>query len=405
MELKAYGFFFTEADYCRLIGDAEGFRKYVDDVYALHPEIFPRGFPQGYVFHDHRKSKKIKGLIIRRIMLVNGEVYSIIPSNIMPYLVGNTIGVDKGLVLRRYGVPYEVIAYVLGRNAMYWERIEDSLGRISIVGSACKRALPQHLAADEKVSFWNDQEIYVAMTASGDCLLGAEISMSEDAVGLTEAYGVFLTEARDIDSAYQPLSVNLDGWKASVKAWVSLLPSIAVILCFLHSYLKIRNVSKNLKEEFEEIATKFWACYAQKTAAEFAQTLKDLKEWANENLTKYQHIVLKINEIAGKSGKFEIAYQYPNCYRTSNQIDRPMNDLDRYLYSMKYFHGHRTTANQKIRGWTILYNFVPFSKKTRQKKRASRFEERNQFAYHQHWLQNLLIAASCNAKNLNHKIR
>lgn len=402
---KSIRIFFTESDYGRLVGDAKGFRKYLDDVYALHPEIFPRGFSQGYFFHDHRQSKKIKGLIIRRIMLANGETYSIIPSDTLPYLVGRTSGVDKGLVLRRYGVPYEVIAHVLGRDAMYWERIEDGLGRMGLVGSVCKRGLPQHLAADEKISFWNAREIYVAMTASGDCLLGAEISMSEDAAGLTEAYGVFLAEARDVDGAYSPLSVNVDGWKATVKAWSDLFPGIALILCFLHSFLKIRNIAKNLKEDFSEICAQIWDCYGQKTAAEFAQSLRGLKDWAAEKLAPYQHIILKINEIVEKSAKFETAYQYPGCYRTSNQIDRPMNDFDRYLYNMKYFHGHTTTANQKIRGWTILYNFVPFSQKTRRKKRASRFEERNQFAYHQHWLQNLLIAASCNAKNLNHKIR
>jgi hypothetical protein len=402
---KSIRLFFTESDYCQVVGDVQLFRRYLDNAYALYPELFPRGFHEGYVFHDQRESVKIKGLIIRRIMLSNGEAYSIIPSDTLPYLVGKTSQVDKGLVLRRYGVPYEVIAYVLDRDAMYWERIEDSLGRISIVGCVCKRGLPAHLAADEKVSFWNRQEIYVAMTASGDCLLGAEISMSEDAEGLTQAYGVFLAEARDVDSTYSPISVNVDGWKSTVKAWADLFPGIALILCFLHSFIKIRNIAKNLKDEFREISTRLWDAYAQKTAAEFAQSLIDLKQWAAEKLTLHQHISLKINEIVDKSAKFERAYQYPECYRTSNQIDRPMNDFDRYLYSMKYFHGHRTTANKKIRGWTILYNFVPFSQKTRRKKKPSRFEERNQFAYHQHWLQNLLIAASCNAKNLNHKIR
>jgi hypothetical protein len=56
----------------------------------------------------------------------------------MPYMIGKTEEVEKGLYLRRYGVPYEGIAHVLGRNPMYWYNATQALGRISIVGSAVK---------------------------------------------------------------------------------------------------------------------------------------------------------------------------------------------------------------------------------------------------------------------------
>ncbi|MEM9148945.1 MAG: hypothetical protein AAGB19_00540 [Cyanobacteria bacterium P01_F01_bin.3] len=32
-----------------------------------------------------------------------------------------------------------------------------------------------------------------------------------------------------------------------------------------------------------------------------------------------------------KSGDFQRAYDFPDAYRTSNQVDRPMNHLDRML--------------------------------------------------------------------------
>jgi hypothetical protein len=35
----------------------------------------------------------------------------------MPYMVGMTEEVEKGLYLRRYGVPYEGIAHVLGHES------------------------------------------------------------------------------------------------------------------------------------------------------------------------------------------------------------------------------------------------------------------------------------------------
>jgi hypothetical protein len=90
-------------------------------------------------------------LRIRRIKLLTGECYSIIPSEIMPYLVGSTDFAEKGLLLRHYAVPYEVIGRVLGKDSDYWERVEQSLSRLSLVGSCCKVEVPIHLAADEKL--------------------------------------------------------------------------------------------------------------------------------------------------------------------------------------------------------------------------------------------------------------
>ena len=149
--------------------------------------------------------------------------------------------------MRKWGVPYDAIAYVLGRNASYWERAEASLGRISIVGSLHKTGnlaehLAEHLASDEKISYWNGQEVYIAMTGSKDCVLGAEIAMSEDTVGLKAAYGVFKKEALALEGSYNPLSINLDGWKATNQAWLQIFPSIKIILCYLHAFLKIRDM-------------------------------------------------------------------------------------------------------------------------------------------------------------------
>jgi hypothetical protein len=42
----------------------------------------------------------------------------------MPYMVGTTEEVEKGLYLRRYGVPYEGIAHVLGRVLKPQSRME-----------------------------------------------------------------------------------------------------------------------------------------------------------------------------------------------------------------------------------------------------------------------------------------
>ena len=86
-----------------------------------------------------------------------------------------------------------------------------------------------------------------------------------------------------------------------------------------------------------------------------------------------------------------------------------MNMLDRYLYQMRYFKGHRKTANLKIRAWAMLYNFTPFSQRVQKQKnkpkKSSRFEEFNEFVYHNNWLENMLVAGSMNGFKQSHTIR
>ena len=113
--------------------------------FEKHPEVFPEGFTTNFHFDAQREIKKIKGLIIRRIKLKNGRVYEVIPSTIMPYLSGKTEEVSRALLLRHWAVPYDVIALIFGKDAMYWERLEESLGRMSIIGSLVKKKKFQYI--------------------------------------------------------------------------------------------------------------------------------------------------------------------------------------------------------------------------------------------------------------------
>jgi hypothetical protein len=352
----------------------------------------------------------MEGVSVRRIKLRNGKVYDIIPSSILPYMAGKTEKVSDGLLLRKWGVPYEIIAKIFGKNAMYWERLEMSLGRMSIVGSLCKTVeTPVHLAADEKISFWNGEEVYIAMTSGRDCVLGIELSLSEDTLGLKEAYSVFKEEALENEPNYTPESVNLDGWKPSNNAWKSLFPNISIILCFLHAFLKIRDTAKGLKEKFNQVCKELWNVYRNDSKDAFFTAMISLQQWATTELKGQERLIAKIEDMVSKADRFAIAYDFDTCYRTSNQIDRPMNQLDRYLYQTRYFKGHRESANIKLRAWAMIYNFSPFSERVQERKinpkKTSRFEEINGFVYHENWLQNCLIAGTSSRKRSHHKKR
>ena len=125
-------------NYEQLVQDTPAFRTYLDQQISEHPELFPQGIEQGDCFHGFVVSGRM-GVTTRRIRLKqNRDSYQVRPDTVMPYMIGTTEAVEKGLYLRRYGVPYEGIAHVLGGSAMHWYRATQALGRPSIVGSTVK---------------------------------------------------------------------------------------------------------------------------------------------------------------------------------------------------------------------------------------------------------------------------
>ena len=143
--------FESEAEYEKCIADENLFRDYLKREFAECPAVFPEEIGSGFTLHGFVESKKQK-FKMRRIKLKNDEVYQIRPSFMMPYMIARTDEVEKALFLRRWGVPFEALAYVFGHNPMFWYRAYIALGRPSIVGTTVKdpTKLPKDLLADEK---------------------------------------------------------------------------------------------------------------------------------------------------------------------------------------------------------------------------------------------------------------
>lgn len=124
--------------YDEWIEDSAGYRKYLDEQIAQHPELFPAEIQGGYWLDGMVRSKR-QQLKTRRILIKSSrQAYQLRPDIVMPYMVGRTEEVEKGLYLRQWGVSYEGIAHVLGRTPMYWYTVTQALGRVSIVGSTVK---------------------------------------------------------------------------------------------------------------------------------------------------------------------------------------------------------------------------------------------------------------------------
>ncbi|MFH0917376.1 MAG: hypothetical protein V1912_13155 [bacterium] len=390
--------FESEEHYRRCLDETSCCREHLESVFQQHAELFPRGFELGFIFKGTYHSKKLE-IDLRRIKLeATRDTFQIRPSFVMPYMIGYTDEIEKGLFLRQWGVPFDALAHVFGKDPAFWYRATMATGRPSIVGSTVKSRdkLPDHLVADEKHTRLKGEKVYVPTTAAAGCILGASAVASASALDLGKGYGDFAAEARELDPEYRPATVCTDGWEATWNAWWGLFSSIVVLLCYLHSAIKIRDCRKSGDERLRfDALTKVWEAFKAETKASFSQRLRRLREWASATLPagRMREAVYKL---CGKREFFALAYDFVAPYRTSNAVDRLMNHQDRMLYAMRYFHGDLASARMAVRAMAMLWNFHPYGARLRRKdeRRRSPFADLNGFEYHSNWLHNFLIASS-----------
>lgn len=386
--------------YSKYIADPGKYREFLDQQFKKYPELFPARFSEGYQFHSRYHQKK-QDLVLRRIRLKAIEkVFTIRPSFVMPYGVARTDEIEKALHLRGDGVALETLVEVYGRDLNYWDRMWLSLGRNSLVGTTVKdpTRLASQLVADEKITWLNGEEVLVATTVSQGCFLGVGIARDESAPSLAKAYGEFKQEAQELVKNYAPKSVCTDGFRATRLAWQQLFPTVTLILCFLHGVLKIKERCRgDLRKQVLERA---WHCYHADTAGQFSQRLRRLGEWATDNLTGT--LLEMVEKLCINRGRYQTAYKIPGVYRTTNAVDRLMNQQDRLLYAMRYLHGDGEKARLALRAMALQWNFHQYSARVRRESptRKSPFADLNGFQYHDNWLHNLLIAASLGGHHL-----
>ena len=395
--------FESEDHYAACVAEPERFRQHLEALHREHPELFPKPFAEGFGFHDRSWSSK-QQIWTRRIQLTaTGQRFQIRPSFVLPYMTGRTEEVEKALYLRHWGVPFEALAYVFGRDAMYWYRAERALGRPSLVGSTVKQPqrLPKHLLADEKHTWALGHQVYVPTTVGGGCILGATVTDSASAAALEGAYGEFAQEARELAPTYSPQTVCTDGWEGTQSAWKRLFPRVCLILCFLHSVLKIAQRCGRDRELRKLVLDRVWAVYEALTRAQFSQRLRRLREWATSHLPE-GGVRQRVLKLCSKGLQFARSYRFASAHRTSNALDRLMNHQDRRLYAMLYLHGTPDSARLAVRAMALQWNFHPYGARCRRddQDRRSPFHDLNGFEYHSNWLHNLLIASSMGGRKL-----
>jgi hypothetical protein len=379
--------------YDRLWHDAAAVRQRLNELLRAAPELFPPGMEQGFQLTGRLpESKKLPGVRLRQLRLADGHAFTLRPSFVLSYMTGMVDAVAYPLLLLSYGVPPWVVTHGFGHHDMYWQRLLERLGRNSLVGTTVRdpQRLPPHLVADEHHTDWCGAKGYVALTAGGGGVLGAALTAAADEAQLTAAYGVFRDEARAVDAAYTPRTVNTDGWQATHNAWQALFTGVVVVLCFLHGFLKIRDRGRKL----HELHRRVWEVFRAATAAAFRRQMKAFGAWWQPQ-TWAAPVREALTKLGEHTGDYARAYAHPGCHRTSNLVDRLMNRLYRLLYAGRGLHGHQEAGERRLRGWALLLNFRPFAPRSGQRREhqspAHRLHGKK---YHDHWLHNLQVSAS-----------
>ena len=383
----------TRDAYDAIWDDPREVRRLLESLIEESPELFPDGIQNGFHLTGHLpESEKMPGVRLRQLRLKDGGAFTLRPSFVMSYMTGTVEEVEYPLLLLSYGVPCWVVTKGFGHNDMHWQRHLERLGRNSVVGTTVPdpARLPEHLAADEHHTDWCGKKGYVAVTAGGGCILGAALCDAADEEHLTQAYGQFAAEAREVDPAYAPQTVNTDGWWATQNAFRALFSTVATVLCFLHGFLKIRDRCRKAHDLHQRV----WEVYRAATADDFQKRMAAFREWFEQGTWP-----AAVREMAAKLWKrateYAVGYAHPGCHRTSNMVDRLMNRLTRVLYAGRGLHGHQSSSERRLRGWVLLQNFRPFAPRSgKPREHQSPAHRLNQKRYHEHWLHNLQVCAS-----------
>jgi hypothetical protein len=111
-----------------------------------------------------------------------------------------------------------------------------------------------------------------------------------------------------------------------------------------------------------------------------------------------------ILDFCDKRNKWNMLYDYPQAYHTSNMLDRIMRLMSRFIFNNRYFHSSNQSSTTIMRAFALIYNFspsCPYNIKINGGWKCP-FERLNQFRYSDDWFINFMIATSLGVYKNNH---
>ena len=126
----------AESEYDRFLTDRSYAKDRLEELYEDVAELFPEAFPWGYAFFGFTEPS-IKQQLLLSPHSSGSRPYGLYHRTRLCHALhdGAYPDVDAALFLMRFHVPCWAIAACLGRDPMYWYRLEQGLGRFSVVGT------------------------------------------------------------------------------------------------------------------------------------------------------------------------------------------------------------------------------------------------------------------------------
>ena len=81
---------------------------------------------------------------------------------------------------------------------------------------------------------------------------------------------------------------------------------MTLILCFLHSFLKVRDRAVHMKETFFDLSRRIWEAYHAPDCRTFSQRLRRLRDWAEAHVDK-PVVREKVRALCARRAAFAVA--------------------------------------------------------------------------------------------------
>jgi hypothetical protein len=353
----------SAAQYRAYVDSPTQYRQYLTEMLGQHPALFPTAMDQGFPLHDCSVSVNQDLLVRRSKLQATGAVFTLRPSLVMPYMIARTDAVEKALSLRQWGVPFDALASVFGRDALCWYRAWLAFGRPSLVGTTVKepQTLPRDLVADEQLTRVARQQVDVPTTVGGGCFLGVRVVEAAETETVERGYGACAKAAKGLMPAYHARSVCPDGWEATRQAWRQLFPTTTLGLCCLHAILKRKkHCAGPLRHQVLERA---WQVYQAATTRQCAQRRRRMAEWIPAHLSG--PVATMVLQRCRRRADCTPAYDCPQAHRTAKAVDRLRNSPDRLLYAMRYCHATTASARLAVRAMALQGHVHPYGARLR----------------------------------------
>ena len=188
---------------------------------------------------------------------------------------------------------------------------------------------------------------------------------------LEAADGALALEARALAPTSRPQTGCTDGWEGTPSAGRRLVPTVGLLVCFLHSVRKIATRGGRDRDTRTLVLDRVWDAYDACTRAQFSQRLRRRRAWATAPLPEGVVRVM-VRTRGGQGPQGAGASRCPGAHRPSHALDRLMHHQERRLDAMRSRHGTPAAARRAVRALALAWHFHPYGARGRRDDAARR---------------------------------